>query len=692
MADQSRVTLGVWLLGCVLLLSCLLAHRAPAWDAYADLDWDGDALADPWMMSNGTWTVWLSSMGFRQIPSFSLGADGQPVAADFDGDGLADPSLMDTTGMWWLWPSSRMYALDGGYALGVTGWAAAGDLDGDRRADPVVATTGGLWHAWLSAANYAQVTQPMNVSGQPLVADFDGDRRGDLVVVAADGAWHIWLSSRNFDASGAYVLGAGKSPLAGDFDGDGLADPAVRTGTNTFCVWISSEGYRMQGPLVPGRCLDLVTDTDADDIPDELEQRVDAILDMGKQASSRRAMTAAESNVLFNAMFSLCRQYEAQADTIKLQTEYASLLERLTSESVTNDADMAMIAERMDAIENDLREDPSFALFVDAMDRIGEAKARAAGFARPRYGVSPVFSQLKRGDVMLVHNGGLMGRAPYALSFSHAGTYDGNSLVYEATWNEVALQSIENSFKHEGMRVAFGRSRVSSASDVQVALSWAQMRWGTTGSTKYSILFYDKEREYKLYCSQLVWKIHKYLGVDVDSNDEIYHLKAAAYASLAGIPNPCAMLRYATLCYAVIRPGVMPDEIFWDKNIAFYADGIYRAAADSTPAGPSRIEVLTLPRKGQSCKLRSKGEYNPMGTPFLYSWTVIAGYADGTDATIVASVDISGQNTLTFTVPNDRRDGESGQMVSLSRLSVRLQTKTDQGVTQTAITQAFRMQ
>ncbi|MBU4200621.1 MAG: hypothetical protein KJ919_11970 [Verrucomicrobia bacterium] len=80
-------------------------------------DFDGDGLADPAAYLNGNWSAWLSSVGYAQVGPYACGFDGAvPLAADFDGDGKADPGIYSGDGIY-LWFSNYGYARGGPYQL-----------------------------------------------------------------------------------------------------------------------------------------------------------------------------------------------------------------------------------------------------------------------------------------------------------------------------------------------------------------------------------------------------------------------------------------------------------------------------------------------------------------------------------------------------------------------------------------------
>ncbi|MBI2440245.1 MAG: hypothetical protein HYV35_02625 [Lentisphaerae bacterium] len=212
-------------------------------------DFDGDRLADPAAYVSGDWYVWLSIAGYQRVGPVALGSAGAtPVAADFDGDRLADPAVYDGTN-WTEWLSGSDYAAAGPYPYSVSGMSAlAVDFDEDGKADP----TGwvlGEWYVWLSSLGYDRLGPiPLGAAmAAPIAADLDGDGIGDVAVYSPMN-WSEWRSGSVYAESGPYPYGVGGGiPLAADFDGDGLADPAAVV-TNDWTVWLSTAGYTKFGP------------------------------------------------------------------------------------------------------------------------------------------------------------------------------------------------------------------------------------------------------------------------------------------------------------------------------------------------------------------------------------------------------------------------------------------------------------
>lgn len=154
-------------------------------------DFDGDSLADPAVFCplTGNWHARLSKNRYDWAHMGRIfGNSGYaPLAADFDGDRLADPTVYNpATGDWDVKFSTGGYLkLTAANLLGRTGFAAAaGDLDGDGLADPFVCDMAtGQCMALLSGLGYGRVQTPLSFLGHPAwllaLADYDGDRLAD---------------------------------------------------------------------------------------------------------------------------------------------------------------------------------------------------------------------------------------------------------------------------------------------------------------------------------------------------------------------------------------------------------------------------------------------------------------------------------------------------------------------------------
>ncbi len=122
------------------------------------------------------------------------GAGCVAVAADYDGDGKADPAVYrEADGLWCAALSSNAWQA-AGLALGGIGWLPAqADYDGDGKADPAVyAPATFAWMGCLSGSGYQPASAQFGADGYlPAPADYDGDGRADLTVFrAATGDWY----------------------------------------------------------------------------------------------------------------------------------------------------------------------------------------------------------------------------------------------------------------------------------------------------------------------------------------------------------------------------------------------------------------------------------------------------------------------------------------------------------------------
>ncbi len=206
-------------------------------------DFDGDGMADAAVYRNGSWYVLHSSDGSFSSMQFGLSTD-LPASADFDGDGKADIAVFrPQTGTWFINRSS-----DGGFAavqFGLNGDVPVpADYDGDGKADVnLFRPSNGAWYR-LNSSNGAFAAVQFGQNGdKPVRGDFDGDSKTDVAVFRpTTGSWYILRSSNGaFSASSFGILD--DVPTPGDFDGDGISDIAVfRPGNGVWFKLNSSDG------------------------------------------------------------------------------------------------------------------------------------------------------------------------------------------------------------------------------------------------------------------------------------------------------------------------------------------------------------------------------------------------------------------------------------------------------------------
>lgn len=217
-------------------------------------DFDGDGRADPAVVMAGNWYFWPSVYGYQRLGPYSFSEVGAtPAAGDFDGDRRADPAGMDTSGNWYIRYSAAGYLRGGPYGIGDSSYLpVCADFDGDGYADSGGMNSAGNWLIWMSRYAYLR-GGPYAFGGAgwlPRAADFDGDAQADPAAVDSDGNWYIWFSASGYLRGGPYPVGlSGLAAVAADFDGDRRADPAGMSASGGWYFWLSSAGYARLGPV-----------------------------------------------------------------------------------------------------------------------------------------------------------------------------------------------------------------------------------------------------------------------------------------------------------------------------------------------------------------------------------------------------------------------------------------------------------
>lgn len=323
---------------------------------------------------------------------------------------------------------------------------------------------------------------------------------------------------------------------------------------------------------VPAGAIDLTKDADGDGLPDELEAGVN---------EARAIASGGDPNQLDDdelAPFAAVIMDLADRLPLSARTrgDQRQILELTAELDTARPRKARQILRRIGRRERDLRKDPNLEKVMEDLDRmLGPATAddgTAAGIPaavvptrRPAPTRKPAFEQLQRGDVMLLRSRGSF-LFPWTVYYSHAGTYDGNNMVYESLGSGVQLGPLQH-WKERGTGVGLGRSNKSSPAQVVAALQQAESRYGTNKKTPYNFFFPNKTRDDAIYCSQLTWKIHKSLGVDLDSNDWRWFAEVGLknlYLGPGGL---------AALIPTVLIPAVAPDEVYYSRNVSFYSRG-----------------------------------------------------------------------------------------------------------------------
>lgn len=260
-----------------LILALAGATRAiePAAEIPLAVDFDGDGLCDPttYLRSSGLWLTRLSGGQYRLASWTFGGAAFTALAGDFDGDGLADPALyQDETGSWLVRLSGSGYA-PAVAALGGQNWTPVpADYDGDGKTDlAVYENSSGVWLALLSGSAYNLSTFPYQLGGpgyRPSPADYDGDGLADPAVYA-HGIWGALLSSQAYALAALRTSHGSGLTLAADCDGDLKADPALyQVDKGLWTVYCSAWNYAPATLKLGGGMPALLGDFDGDGLAD----------------------------------------------------------------------------------------------------------------------------------------------------------------------------------------------------------------------------------------------------------------------------------------------------------------------------------------------------------------------------------------------------------------------------------------
>lgn len=318
--------------------------------------------------------------------------------------------------------------------------------------------------------------------------------------------------------------------------------------------------------------IDLVTDQNRDNVPDELAQLVKSTLKIA-DAGTPGVLDPEEEPAFFAAINEIGERLPFSAETVGRLERIDALTQQIAAVQTEEErADLLLQLADTDAL---LAQDANYQRFTDALNAMPEL-APSADTAEVQNKSKAIhtggYDQLQRGDVMLTHSGGIGYAFPWAWHFTHAGNYDGNNTVYESVGSGVRVQPVAH--WQENKRYAFGRNKKVSQSAVVAQLEQAQQRYGTAGKTPYNFVFPNKQTDNKLYCSQLVWKIHQGAGTNVDSNSlKWFTLMALKLSPYYAWNPPLALAKHAVLIASVLRPAVAPDEIYYATDVInFYYD------------------------------------------------------------------------------------------------------------------------
>ena len=199
-------------------------------------DFDGDGITDPSLVRpDGNWLILSTACcgGFSWGHLADVSAD--PVPADYDGDLHTDvATYTPSTARWQVRHSHDQTAIDTVFG-GPGDTPVPADYDGDGRAE-IVVFAGGKWVLRDDSGHSSSASHGQD-GDVPVPADYDGDGRADLAVYrAADRTWWI-LRSSDGGVNTVSLQESGDLVAPGDYNGDGRADLAVyRPATQTWFV------------------------------------------------------------------------------------------------------------------------------------------------------------------------------------------------------------------------------------------------------------------------------------------------------------------------------------------------------------------------------------------------------------------------------------------------------------------------
>lgn len=220
----------------------------------------------------GVWRPSNQTYYFQQSPSdtiypVSFGTSSSDIVgleADYDGDGIDDPTVVKVVGNNYQWNifrtsnSTLLVTIFGNTSTDIP--IAGADYNGDLKEDLTVIRSGNTYVVGDAATGSLILTQPWGNSATDyfVVGDYIGDARADFAVwrgfgSSSNGLWYIKenggpgvVITQPFgikNIPGSQNTKDFDQPLCGDYNGDGKSDPAIyRPGTDTF-YWLNSGSF-----------------------------------------------------------------------------------------------------------------------------------------------------------------------------------------------------------------------------------------------------------------------------------------------------------------------------------------------------------------------------------------------------------------------------------------------------------------
>lgn len=212
-------------------------------------DYDGDKKYDfavwrqclPAGTCPGIFYIWRSSTNTLQTVALGITNPHPGVTQDYDGDGKADPTVVEQTpnGLFWTSYMSQTNTFSSRFGRGAnTDIPIRGDFDGDGKGD-IAFYTGtarepqNVFFIQHSSQNVGEIRYfGVGNTDYIIAGDFDGDDKADVAIwrgksQGTDGSWWWQNSSNNAVNVISWGIGGYDLPVPGDYDGDGRTDQAI---------------------------------------------------------------------------------------------------------------------------------------------------------------------------------------------------------------------------------------------------------------------------------------------------------------------------------------------------------------------------------------------------------------------------------------------------------------------------------
>jgi Permuted papain-like amidase enzyme, YaeF/YiiX, C92 family len=281
---------------------------------------------------------------------------------------------------------------------------------------------------------------------------------------------------------------------------------------------------------------DLSIDQDKDGIPDQLALAVKTIGEAKTEEEQDAAIKDFASRLPYSD-----ETRAAQDKTDQLQQQLAATEDPKQAEQLT---------EQIQALGKEMKQDPGYAQTIEALDTMfkpDELKDEMQKQSIP-------WSRAQRGDILLQLDLLSFTSYLYAMNYNHTGNFYGQSggEIFESVVSGVRLSPLSD-WQGGVKYVMIARDSVASQQAVINAMENRKHQFIDQRHTPYNFNLMDKWTDNAVYCAQLTWKIHKDVGVDLDSQSWIYKVYITARWGWMGL-----ILSY---------PAVAPDEIRLSPNI-----------------------------------------------------------------------------------------------------------------------------